>query len=510
MSTGGKQQRPTSKSQRDLLNEQQQLENALEQQREIEGLEEGQDFDADKAVKLQPNLGNQAVRDLMNKLNNVNNALSDLEQEGGDFEEDQQEELELEESMSGQSFGGGGGGGNAASGNPWETEFFYGGDDDPDPKKRKRKKRRRRFSFLQQEEPEEETQQSPPPQPLFSEIIPTPQQGERTKDAVYKAVEICLQDPYDLFGQSLDPQELLKRKGFADPIRCPIEIGRFLTQNAQNSMSRSLSELVGEPASPLLSPQGGFSTAVARLATIAICAEAAEGGKEQTDRAVALSLRHDAWFKTVKVAKQLSQKGQLHAPTICAQVTGDTGEEDRAFLPTPSLIGGAGLKHVMPHPPAISAPYLALPVHEEEITDELVNMIDKTLAILISGKDPEEEKILYVDYSILQPALNSANSLLGALGRTQVEFAAAAVAVKSIYTGAPIISTLKHSDSALRQLAQATVQAGRTLENLRGLEIEKADEKSSAPLRLLSETINALRSLRRWGFSTIAGSLEKH
>ena len=79
MSTGGKQQRPTSKQQRDLINEQKQLETALDQQRELEGLEEGQDFDSDKAVKLQPNLGNQAVQDLMSRLNNVNNALVDLE-----------------------------------------------------------------------------------------------------------------------------------------------------------------------------------------------------------------------------------------------------------------------------------------------------------------------------------------------------------------------------------------------------------------------------------------------
>ena len=43
MSTGGKQQRPTTKQQRDLINEQKQLETALDQQRELEGLEEGQE-----------------------------------------------------------------------------------------------------------------------------------------------------------------------------------------------------------------------------------------------------------------------------------------------------------------------------------------------------------------------------------------------------------------------------------------------------------------------------------
>ena len=508
MSTGGKQQIPTSKQQRDLINEQKQLEGALEQQ-QMSGLDESQELDSEKAVMLQPNLGNQAVQDLMSRLKNVNDTLVELEQEGSELEEEQQEEVDLEEELTGQSFGGGSGGDSSSSGNPWENEYFYGGDDDASPQKRKRKKRRKRFSFLQNTEPEEEKKQAAPKADLFSEIIPTPAQGSRSKDSIYQAVEICLEDAHNMFGQSLDPQDLLKRKGYSDPIRCPIEIGRFLAPNAQSPIARSLSEVTAEPAAPLLTPQGGFSTAIARLATLAICSEASEGGEEQTDRAVALSLRHDAWKKTVVAARQLAQRGQLHAPKICEVALNKPSQEEKSGLPTPSPLGGAGLKHVMPHPPAIGRPYLAIPPKEEESKDELVQLLDDALATFIDGKAPEKDLVHYVDYPTLQPALNSANALLGALGRTQVEFAAAAVAVKSIYRGAPTTSPLKHGDFALRQLAQAVVKAGRALEKLRGLELEKAESQATSSIKILSETTKALQSLRIWGFSTIAGALEK-
>ena len=79
MSQGGKQNRPTSQEQRTLLNEQRNIEAALDQQRQLEGLEEGQELDSAQAAQLQPNLGNQSVQDLISRLNNVENELTQLE-----------------------------------------------------------------------------------------------------------------------------------------------------------------------------------------------------------------------------------------------------------------------------------------------------------------------------------------------------------------------------------------------------------------------------------------------
>ena len=507
MGQGGKQQRPSSQDHRNLINEQQQIENALEQQKHLPSLEEGQELDSVQAAQLQPNMGNQSVQDLLNRLRNVNNELTQLDEEGQDLEEEQQEEVDLEEDIK-SSFGGGSPEGGSATANPWETEFFYGGDDDEEGQKhRKRRRRRKHIDYLPlDEDPEEDT--PPPPKDSFvDDLLPSPEQGNRQGDAIYKSVEVSLQHPSLIFGQSLDPQDLLKRKGALDPIRTPIEMGRFLSAHAQDSLSQSIAEIVGAPAAPLLSPQGGSSTAIARLATLAICSEVAEGGGTQTDNAVALSLHKSVWTRAVQAAKQLAQQGQLHAPKICSTVLGDNREANLMQLPTPHPLGGIALSQTLPFPMPVPKPYLAIPPEEAEETDELVALLDRALSQAITGHAPEDLKKHTIDYEILQPALKSANTLLGALGRSQVEFAAAAIAIKNIQPHSPTTQTLKYADNALRKLAQATVTAGRQIEGLYGANIPDGENQAQQPIKLISETIFALISLRKWCFSTIAGAL---
>jgi len=506
MSTGGKQHRPTSLEQQRLLNEQRQLEAALEQQKQIEGFEEGQELDAQQAAQLQPHVGNQSVQDLISKLNTVQKNLNVLDEEGQDLEEEQQEELEIEEDLKG-SFGGGGDGGGSASSNPWETEFFYGGDDDEDGKQHRKKKRRRRVDYLPTQEEDDKEEKQAPAQPFLEDFLPTPSQGHRKGDSIYKAVEICLMDPVSIFGQDLDPSSLKERKGATDPIRGPIEIGRFLATNATKTMTQNLASMLGAPAATLLTPQGGSSTAIARLATLAICAQAMEGGEESTDRAVSLSLHQGVWPKAIRAAKILSQQGQLHAPKICSVVLQKELKETTSQLPPPSILGGAALKKTLPYPLSVSIPYLAIQEKEQDVVDDLVSQLDRTMELLITGQTPEESQKTIIDYEVLQPALKSANSLLGALGRSQVEFAAAAIAVKNTYHKAPVVSTLQYADSALRQLAQATVRAGRVLEKLYGGDIRHAQELSASSLQLIKETASAMEALRMWCFSTIAGSI---
>lgn len=506
MSQGGKQNRPTSQEQRKLLNEQRNIEAALDQQRQLEGLEEGQELDSAQAAQLQPNLGNQSVQDLISRLNNVENELTQLDQEGGDLEEEQQEDFEFEEDLKG-SFGGSSPEGGSASANPWETEFFYGGEDDDEGKIHKKRRRRRRVDYLPTQEEDDKEESQAPIRPILEHVLPTPEQGKREGDAQYKTVELCLQDPMRIFGQSLDPNDLKNRKGYLDPIRGPIDIGRFFSQHAQKNLSKSIASVLGGPLAPLMTPQGGSSTAIARLATLTVCAEAIEGGQERTDHALSLILHKSSWIKAVQAAKYLSQKGQLHAPKICSLVLDKEFDELDNHLPTLNPLGGEALKATLPHPLAVSKPYLAIREEEPEEVDELVALLDRTMSTLITGMTPEQHKKITVDYEILQPALKSANGLLGALGRTQVEFAAAAISVKNTFSQASTTSTLKYADTALRKLAQATVKAGKTLEQLYGSDIRDVQEKSSTSIQLLEETISAMSSLRTWCFSTLAGSI---
>jgi hypothetical protein len=173
----------------------------------------------------------------------------------------------------------------------------------------------------------------------------------------------------------------------------------------------------------------------------------------------------------------------------------------------PNILGGAALRSALPHPIAIFKPYLAIQEEEKEEFDELVAMLDRTMSTMITGMTPEQHKKTSIDYEILQPALKSANGLLGALGRSQVEFAAAAIAVKNTFSEASTTATLKYADTALRQLAQATVRAGKKLEALYGSDIQLGHEQSTRPIRLLEETILAMNALRTWCFSTLAGSI---
>ena len=124
--------------------------------------------------------------------------------------------------------------------------------------------------------PEPEAPRPPPAAAAqMAQLLPTPRQGKRTGDSVYLAPELALLNPDSLYNQSLDPADLAERRGKADPIRTPVEIGRFLKNQPTSLLAQSIAEIASGPAAALVIPQGGFSTACARLATLAISSEAA-------------------------------------------------------------------------------------------------------------------------------------------------------------------------------------------------------------------------------------------
>ena len=502
MATSGTQE------QRNLQLEKTRIERALEEQKtpEFEGFDESRELTGEQAAQLQPHMGNCAIQDLMDRLGEVDSALSELEQEQAQQEE-LDEDVDLESELEGQSFGGGGAGagagGGSGAGNPWEFELFLGGDDDAGAEEAaiRRRRNRRRVDILHSPDVDEEQEPAHKSDLEYvMGLLADPVQGPREGDSVYEAVERALLDVGELCCQSLDPQDLAERQGVADPVRTPVEIGRFLAESAQTPLSRSLAELLGAPAAALMAPQGGFSTAVARLATLAVCTEAAEGRGTSTDRAVSFSLRHEAWPDAVELARELAQSGQLHAPLICSSAFGEQPAEEEP-LPSPCPLGGQALHRILPPELGVPAPYLALKRQEARSEDPLVAFLDAQLEELTGGaREPEP-----IGAEVLQPALHSANRLLTALGRTQVELAAAGIAVRRVHGSAPVTATLAEADKVLRRLARAVITAGRSLEELRGRPQEDADAAGAA-IRTLSDTCVALSSLREWGLSTLAGS----
>ena len=107
-----------------------------------------------------------------------------------------------------------------------------------------------------------------------------------------------------------------------------------------------LGALVAQPLAQLLTPQGGFSTAISRLATIALCAEITQGPAQPVDTAISLSLQKEAWERCQTTARELADVGELHAPKIAGEIIGFASlnqEEDLSHQPTLS----AGLHYII-------------------------------------------------------------------------------------------------------------------------------------------------------------------
>lgn len=507
----------TSRQQHQLQQQKQNLENALEAQKspEVEGYQEGQDFDSDRAARLQPHYGNQTVQDLINKLNDVDTALADLElQATQDIQEEVEEdqELDLEDELEFSGFGGGGGvGAGTSSGNPWEFEVFYGGDDDDSPAALRRRQRRLKAQIHEFQVPEPETPRRPPAAAAqLAQLLPTPRQGKRTGDSVYLAPELALLNPDTLYNQSLDPSDLVGRSGKADPIRTPVEIGRFLQKQPTTLLAQSIAEILGAPAAALVIPQGGFSTACARLATLAVCSEASlspQYAPTLVDQAVHLALRDEVWTQAVQVAEQLAPQGLLHAPAIFRALR-HSEHPQSGRLPTPSQLGGAALQSILPPTPYVSIPHLRIPQRPDFEFDETLALIDAAIAEYANGED--QEAVLApptLDAQTIQPALQCCNELLSALGRAQVEFAAAAAAIHTIQPTAPLVSTLGYANTALQSLARAVIRSGKKIERLRNKPLTSHQNTAEKAINTINETRKAYLSLRVWAFSTIAGGL---
>ena len=260
-------------------------------------------------------------------------------------------------------------------------------------------------------------------------------------------------NPDSLYNQSLDPADLAERRGKADPIRTPVEIGRFLKNQPTSLLAQSIAEIASGPAAALVIPQGGFSTACARLATLAISSEAALSPQQPpilVDQAVQLALRDEIWQQAVQVAEQLAPQGLLHAPAIFKALRRDS-EAITGRLPTPSQLGGAALQKYSHLHRMSQFPTSESLNNQDQEFDETLALIDATIAEFANGEDQKSVVATpKLDASAIQPALQTCNELLSALGRAQVEFAAAAAAIHVIQPSAPLVSTLGYANTALQ------------------------------------------------------------
>lgn len=494
---------------------------------EFDRMVESGEISPDVAEHLVPQLGNEAVLALLNQSGASELSTAALDQEEEEVVDLDEEHGELEVEV--KALFGGGGGGSTGDGeaDPWDVGKVFGGTDDPDGPAEKRSSptlsapATARVRGAQGAQEEEE----PLPSDAFDRVTealgttPALSAEERKGDARYQAVEGGLANPLLIGRRALSPEALIDRTGHLDPIGRPAAIGRFLSGAGTSLQARILGRVLAGPASGVLPACSGHAGAVARLAALAVAAEATEGTWEHTDRCVALSLVRDAWPDAVIAARKAAQTQRLIAPDILALALGTPAGPD-ARLPSKEnqgssvntvRLGAAALERIIPeaHVPTIppvrshgTAPALAM--------DPNIAAADAALSHFTGGADPAD---LPPDPVLTQqavgPLLDGATRLINALGRAQVEFAAAALAVERVRPGTPLRQTLIHGDRALRKLARSVVQSGDRLHKARGKPLHSLGTMPQQTHAQLLATAEALRGLRSWAMSALAQGISQ-
>jgi hypothetical protein len=487
---------------------------------------EGAEISAEIAGQLQPQMGNEAIQALLAQTGSTAQGLLENEEQEEEViqQEEEFEELELEV----KAVGGGGGAGGAPSApsdaDPWDVGHLFGGDEDPEDEGTTTAKPKASPSVTMSTDvsPDrwaEESDEFPPDafEQVNKALEMTPPRGEddRSADSRFRAVEAALQLPSTIGRKGIEPESLVDRTSHLDPIGRPAAIGRFLSTSATRFRARVLARVLGGPASILVPRASGHAGATARLASLAICVEALEGGGEDTDRAVAVSLCRDVWPDAVIAARHVARSNRLMAPDILAQVRGpapvhpETPQHSAVTTRARNLatthLGTQALQRVVPPGFIPIIPSVIPPVPPASpIQNPQIAAADAALEQFIAGKSASDlptESILAREMA--QPTLNAATALINAMGRSQVEFAAAALAVSRVRPSLELEQTLNYADKALRQLARAVVLEGNRLNNTVGQPFRSARTVADHVQQSVNESASALRSLRIWAFSAL-------
>ena len=503
-----------------------------EQTSSLEKIEEGQEISPDTAERLQPQMGNPAVQALLAQTQSSTQTSTGT----ADFELAEEIQEQGDEYEGGSldvgdiSFGGGGGDDGGGGGvpielNPWEVQHLFGGDDDDIPKKPTPKQTRRA-------PPQQRTAVDPTlglttddehlPDEEMNHIeealgaTPTMKEEYRAGDSRYRAIEFGLQTPHAIGRRKLVPESMVDRTDHLDPIGRATSIGRFLATNATHESARSIARLTGLPASVLLTPSTGHAGAAARLATLTVCAEAQEGTATHSDRAVAVSLCRDVWGHALDSARKVASTGRVVAPQIVAaagEVMDESDGQPKFHMTSEAMaairLGTQALDAIIPPAIVPEIPSLSFAKAPAPISDNTaIAAVDAALESFTGGLNAAElpnEQVL--DTATLQPVLDAATALVNAMGRAQVEFAAAAIALKRVRPGAPSLSTLRHADKALRQLARTVVMSGDKLHRARGMPVAATGDLPHNAIQSMRQSAQSLSSLRVWVFSSIAEAL---
>jgi len=494
----------------------------------LERIEEGQELSPEVAEKLQPQMGNLAVQAILSRTastsqTSTGSADHELAEEIGQQSDKEFEGGNLQ--LPDMQMGGGGGSGTPIESMPWELNFLFGGEEDPeDAPQRKSKNRRRRPSPNQHtaaetfDEPDESlTEHSAH---IDSTLGKTPKMNEeyRSGDARYRAIELGLSSPHAIGRRHLEPEAMVDRTDHLDPLGRATAIGRFIAPHGIHPLSRSVARITAGPASAVLPKNSGHAGAAARLATLTVCAEAFEGGGSHTDNAVRLALCHDAWSDALNAARHLANTGQVVAPLIVEHagesLTETHDSEPRTHTQIHALpsvrFGQKALLSLLPKETVPIVPSIHKKTVPPPGNDPDLAAIDAILQEMTGGISPRDLPVEQrLEPEVVEPVLNAARNLVNKMGQTQVELAAAVIALARVSPGTPVLSILKHADRALRELARNVVRNGDKLHRSIGAPVVVLGDLPNQTVQQIRSSSVAYQALRNWSLNAMAESLQR-
>lgn len=284
----------------------------------------------------------------------------------------------------------------------------------------------------------------------------------------------------------------------------PQRMGRFLADFGSAPLTRWLGTL----ARPLPGPDSGSATLARSVlfAELAALSEARLLPLEVVDRACALVLEDDVAARARRAAKLCLEQRKLRGSLVLEVALHGQTLQSPPPLPPPGLRGLQLLEAALredAQPQAIVDPGRhGAPFNPDQSADSATEAIDALMANLLGGEPAPR-----MSEDRVAPVLDGADDLLLVAGRTQIELAAAAVAVSRI-CGLPVqpkvMGAMKATDRELRQSAKEIAMASGALDEVIGLPYPQAQATVRAAEATLESLAARLRRLREAGLGTLA------
>lgn len=417
-----------------------------------------------------------------------------LEEEGGSLEAEEGLAEFLEGMTSGAHQGG------ARDGT--DMQRLLGGDPEDEGPPRPQKSNASRQHRIPRGAERDEGAAPPEMEDLLNEELPPladphPPMGDERLEALWPWIQRA-----SAFARvEMRPEHLVQDAGVHGR---PQRMGRFLSDFGSAPLTRWLGTL----ARPLPGPDSGSATLARAVlfAELAALSEARRLPLAVVDRACALVLEDDVAARSRKAAKLCLEQRKLRGSLVLEVAL--HGETLRASppLPSPGLRGLQLLEAALKEdaqPQAIVDPGRhGAPFNPDMSADSATEAIDALMANLLGGEPAPR-----MSEDRVAPVLDGADDLLLVAGRTQIELAAAAIAVSRI-CGAPVqthvMGAMRATDRELRQSAKEIAMASGKVDGVIGLPYPQAQ----GPVREAEATLESLaarlRRLREAGLGTLA------